>query len=72
MRRTCYNRYGNIMLFFDTWSPVFESNLARFVNKLQAFDSTYFFWYFKTNKVAEYRAYKRLEAEIIEKQASGG
>ena len=72
LRRLCYNRYGNIMFFFDKWSPVFESNLARIANRLQAFDSTYFFWYFKTNKLAEYRAYKRLEGEIIEKQANEG
>ena len=67
LRRVCYVRYGNVMLFFDTWSPVFEHNLARISNRLQDFDSTYFFWYFKTNKLAEYRAYKRLEGEIIEK-----
>ena len=60
------------MFFFDKWSPVFESNLNRLANSFMAFDSTYLFWYFKTNKVAEYRAYRRLEAEIIEKQAGGG
>ena len=72
LRRLFYNRYANFITLFDTYSSVFERLLLSMRDQFQAFDSSYFYWYFKTSKMAEFRAYRKLEGEIMEKQALQG
>ena len=72
MRRLFYNRYGNFMSLFDDYSVLFEYQLAKTASTIFRFDSSYFFWYFKTSKMTEFRAYRQLEGQIAEKQAQQG
>ena len=57
------------MTLFDTYSPIFERCLLGLRDSFSSFDSSYFYWYFKTSKMAEIKAYRKLEGEIMEKQA---
>ena len=72
LRRNFYCRYANFITIFDTWTPILEDKLFRSIVWLENFDSTYFFWYFKTSQVAEYKAYRKLEGQIIERQSQQG
>ena len=72
LRRKFYNRYANLITLFDTWSPRFEQLLVACSETFINFDSTYLMWYLKSSKRAEYRAYRKLEGEIAEKQAEEG
>ena len=72
LRRNFYCRYANFITHFDDWSPIFERIMAQTALWLQNFDSTYAFWHFRTSKLAEFRAYKKLEGQIFEKEAYSG
>ena len=61
-----------MITFFDYYSPIFEHKLATWIRTLVNFDSTYVAWHYRSSKVAEYRAYRKLEGEIVEKQAETG
>ena len=72
LRRLFYCRYANFITYFDIASPIFEDFLKKCYETYTRFDSSYLFWYFKTSKIAEYRAYRKLEGEIFEKEAERG
>ena len=72
LRRLFYNRYANLITLFDEWTPGFERGLAKVAHTAASFDSTYVLWFLKTSKLAEWRAYRKLEGEIIEKTAQQG
>ena len=64
-------RYTNAISFFDYVTPRFEHYCNAFLSWAMAFDSAYSLWYLKTQKMAEFRARRKLEEEIVRKQAEG-
>ena len=67
VRRKFYCHYANTITFFDAWSPIFERQLIQCAHWFRDFDSTHAFWHYKTTKLAEYRAYRKLEPQILQK-----
>ena len=72
MRRNFYTRYFNLIDAFDRTSPILERQMGRCMHYWVNLDSSYLFWYFKANTVAEIRAYRKLESQIVQKQAEQG
>ena len=52
------------MTFFDFYAPKFEARVDKARQWLSQFDSTEYFWYMRSQKVAEWRAYRKLKPEI--------
>ena len=68
-RRAMYIRYSNLMLGFDRFHNLFDSNYTYARNSIYNFDHKYYYWYFKNLKIQEWREYKKREKEVHERQA---
>ena len=68
MRRRYYARYSNFMSAFDYCTPILEEKWDSFLNRLFSFDSAHTFWHLKNQKMAEIRALRSLNDEIVQKQ----